>query len=175
MDRNPQDPWNDTTGIVHHWMWSYLGVTGKIEWVPISWLLRLAFRNASSVTTDSEGRIVDIAQLGSQIRRDGLLHAGVVEVNRKTRKARLIAGNHRIRVFEAGGAKFFPVYTMITDRFDRYSDETGIDQLSNLSERVDTTAGDAVEAPCKVFLDLARMKEQGLIPPVLARVNPRVE
>lgn len=166
---------SDAEGIVHHWMWSYLGVIGKIEWVPISWLLRLAFRNASPVTTDSEGRIVDVAQLGSQIRRDGLLHAGVVEVNRKTRKARLIAGNHRIKVFETGGARFFPVYTMITDCFDRFVDETGVDQSSNLSECVDKTAGDAIEAPSKVFLDLSRMKEQGLLPPISARVAPRID
>jgi hypothetical protein len=166
MDGKSQDPVNDAKGVVHHWMWCYLGVIGKIEWVPIPWLVRLAFRNSSPVTTDSEGRIVDVAQLSSQIRRDGLLHAGVVEVNRRTRKARLIAGNHRIKAFEACGAKFFPVYTMITDRFDRYGDEPGVDQSTNLSERVNATAGDTVEAPSKVFLDLARMKEQGLIPPV---------
>lgn len=146
--------------IVDRWKYDYLNVTGKIEIVPVSWLEKFMLEDNDPTTTDTEGRIVDLDGLAEHITREGLHHAGVIEINRTTKHARLIAGNHRIQVLDM---VHFPVYNIFKDKFtDSLGD--GIDQSENLTSLIDRTVGEVVEPPSKVFLDVQKMAYSNMLP-----------
>jgi len=146
--------------IINRWKYDYLNITGKIEMVPVSWLTPLMLDNVDTHTTDTDGRPVDLDGLAEHIMHEGLIHAGVIEVSRATKHARLIAGNHRIQVLDMA---YFPVYTIFKDEFvDFFGD--GADQSSNLTSLIDHTIGEVLEAPSKVFLDIQKLVYSNSLP-----------
>jgi hypothetical protein len=146
--------------INHRWKYDYLAITGRVETIYISWISQFSINNTKT-TTDTEGNIVNISDLVFHIQKEGLIHPGTIEVSRKTKRARLIAGNHRIQAFDEIGIISFPIYVVIVDEFnDSYGE--GVECAENLLNIVDDTVGDVVSCPSNVFKDLHERKKAGL-------------
>jgi hypothetical protein len=138
----------------HRWKWDFLNIIGKVELVPVSWLMPYMISNPAYKTTDTHGNPVDLKELKAHIFAEGLHHSGVIEVNRQTKIARIVAGNHRLMIAEELIMPYFPFYVIIRD-VSNLNLEGGIDSTYNVTSVVDATVGDVVETPSNVFVDLA--------------------
>lgn len=73
----------------------------NMEIVSLEWLLEMANPDPSDTTdlgADKPGSLVSMADLGKDLKRRGLREPLVVAVGLSTGRARLEAGNHRVRV-----------------------------------------------------------------------------
>lgn len=147
------------------WRYDYLAVSGKVELVPVSWLKELMLdpKIYTPTTVDTDGNLVGLADLQKHLEKEGLFHAGVVEVSREGKTARLVAGNHRIQVFENMGISYFPIYVVVRDAFDDGLGN-GIEISENLTDLIERTVGDVIEAPSKIFRDIMDLKYKGFLP-----------
>lgn len=142
-------------GVKHfenRWRWDYLNNRNIIEMVPISWLEDYMIPKPDYQTTDTHGNEVDDKKLQEHILEEGLQHAGVIEVSRSTGKARIIAGNHRLRAAMSLNHSYFPFYVVIIDEF--YNPEYEGKTPKNLAANMLQTNGMVVAAPSQVFGDL---------------------
>lgn len=144
------------------WQYDYIALSGRVERLYIDWIKQFCIPNPSKTTYDSEGNVVDLIKLAHHIQKEGLIHPGTIEVSRKTKKARLIAGNHRIQAYEEMQLVSFPVYVVVVDDFDDNNGE-GVDCSSNLLNIVDDTVGDVIAKPSDVFKDIRDKKEKGYL------------
>lgn len=81
-------------------------LAGKIEIVSLEWLLEMANPDPSDTTdlgAERPGMVVSMADLAKDLKKRGLREPMVIAVGVSTGRARLEAGNHRIRVLMEQG------------------------------------------------------------------------
>lgn len=140
-----------------------MSVIGKTELLPIAWVKQIMLANHSEEASDDNFNPMSMDDFAEEIKENGLIHESVIEVSRKTKKTRLIAGNHRIQVLEEEGETHIPVYVMIVDEFD-LSIETDDGSEIELTGIEDHCIGYNVESPSKVFSDIATLKYKNELP-----------
>lgn len=144
-------------GVKHfenRWRWDYLNNKGIIEMVPVSWLEDYMIKNPDYKTTDTHGNEVDDNALREHILKEGLQHAGVIEVSRTANTAKIAAGNHRLRIAIELAHSYFPFYVVILDEYYDL-EHKGIYKPKNIRQSILTgTKGMVVAAPSDVFYDL---------------------
>lgn len=134
------------------WNTSYLAIIGKSELVPCDWLEKFVLPDRTDYAWDGLRNEISMEDFGDHIQTHGLLHEAVLEVSRKTRRTRLVAGNHRIQVLSKTNDPRMPVYVAIVDEFNfEQEPEDGI--TVELTSIVDTTSGFCISAPSRVFKD----------------------
>lgn len=92
-----------------------------IEWVPTQWLFELSNPNVTPDdktdlgTWDYKPEMVSMEQLFQNIVKNGMRDPFIVGIGRVTRRTRLEAGNHRIRIFLAHGISLVPAIAYVGD------------------------------------------------------------
>lgn len=89
------------------------------EWVPIRWLLTLSNPNASQETDlgtwEPNAPLVGLADLYSNLLKEGMRDPFIVGVGRVTRRIRLEAGNHRVHTLLHHGILWAPAVAYVGD------------------------------------------------------------
>ena len=133
--------------------------------MPLEWINEIKLPNPSELAQDSLTNPLTVEQLADDIREVGWLHPTVIEVERKTKHARFVAGNHRIQAASLLGMTHIPVYVAIIDEFDLdFEDFKGVNMAHNLTGIEERTVGFCIESPSKVFRDLMVMKYRNELP-----------
>lgn len=88
------------------------------QWVPLSWLLALSNPNPTNTTNLADGdnqTQVSMDVLYADLLEKGMRDPFLVGVGRVTRRVRLEAGNHRVRVFLEKGHLLAPAVAYVGD------------------------------------------------------------
>lgn len=89
------------------------------EWVPTAWLADLANPTPSDTTDLGTWRpcepLVGLDALFADLREKGMRDPLILGVGRVSRRVRLEAGNHRVRVLLAQGVEFVPAVAYVGD------------------------------------------------------------
>lgn len=154
-----------TDEIKHYWVCDFLSVKGKTELLPLEWINEIKLPNPSELGQDSLANPMTIEEMADNIREVGWLHPTVIEIDRYLKRARFVAGNHRIQAASLLGMTHVPVYAVIVDEFDfDFEDFNGVDMTDNLTGVEERTSGFCIESPSKVFKDLMAMKYRNELP-----------
>ena len=98
------------------WRSHTLTLQGKVSLMPTEWVWQYRVQDVSEYTNlDDTNKMVNLEELWSDIKRNGLKDPLIIRVGVKNKKIRLESGNHRIQVLKIHGIELCPVTIQIVD------------------------------------------------------------
>ena len=141
-----------------------------IEMIPTEWVQKLANEQADDLTdlTPGEPELVSLEELWQDMKKRGMRDPFILSAGRYTGDCRLEAGNHRIKVFALHKVPYVPATVLVADDcLIHEANGAHRYQRDLLIPRQDFTHfgyDDRIYMkPSRVFADIEKMKNKGLI------------
>ena len=144
-------------------------LAGHVEMIPIDWMVALANPDANPMGELADGSTADYESLWQDMLKNGMQKPFMLAAGRHTGDCRLTAGNRRVQIFKEKGVLFVPTAAIVAD--DCKLAGTIGDQRVKCNLRIPQQPyslapfDDHIRMkPSEVFVELAEMKANGLIP-----------